>query len=77
MCQESIALLRGWVAGYTEQLDTVNLHHIVDKARAALPPSGGDIDGVAVSRALRTAGFNRDYEAADKNIMVYKRSRPR
>jgi len=77
MYQKNIVLLRAWVAGYTEKSDSVVFSHVLEKAREALPAVGEDIDGVTVSRALRAAGFNRDHEAADQNLITYKRTAPR
>ncbi len=73
MYQENVKLLRSWVAGYTENANSVAFHNVLEKARTALPASCEDIDGVTVSRALRAAGFNRDHDAADQNVITYKR----
>lgn len=56
------------------QVTTLSFHHVLEKAQAAFPRAGDNSDGVALSRALRVAGLNRDHDAVDQKTVTYKRT---
>lgn len=75
MRKEHAALLRGFVAGRVEGRDVANFADELAAARASLTIIP-DLDGMAVSKALRAAGFNRAYDVSGRpsRIIVYRRN---
>lgn len=67
-----IATMTAFLRGYTETMQAVTLdqaHEIV--AKVTLP--GLIVDGMTLSRMLRSAGFNRSYANADRATITYRR----
>lgn len=68
------AILRGFVSGRTETRDVVNFADELAAAHKAMPSYG--LDGMDLSKALRSAGFNRAYEVNGRKPkgIIYKRA---
>lgn len=70
---DQLAIMTAFLGGYTETLQVITL----DRARAAIAKvtaPGVNVDGMALSRMLRSAGFNRSYAKADGGTITYRRA---
>lgn len=66
-------MLSAFLSGYLEQVDRVELTAAQRKVQTAFPAIADAVDGMAISKALRSIGFNRDYDAGSPAI-TYRRT---